>query len=209
MNNWRRKYYRVLDEARRRFGKRYGIDLDERFDPVRWLRSYSVPEPKVVWHGPRRVDEVANASPYECRTVDIWFDVPSQTKKEIENYKLRFKLQSPRSMRKKIFYPIEYDHVCMDILATGTGSPWGPLFCKHVYRGLKALDDANLPLVARCTFTPNQELLQEFHELDRDRNLSAVTKLEATFALLEDELRLRELPLLRRLNRRLKFLRRR
>jgi|GEM_PF-6730409 len=209
MSNWRREYYKVLDEERRRFGKKYGMELDERFDPIRWLRSYSLPEPKIVWHGPRRVDEIVNSTQYECRTVDIWFDVPSQSKKEVENYKLRLKLERPRNAKRAIFFPAEYDHVCMDTLATGTGSPWGPLFCKHVYRGLKALDDTNLPYVAKCTFTPNERLLTEFRRLDEDRSLSVVTKLRATFTLLEDELRLREVPSLRRLNRRLKFLKRR
>ncbi len=212
----KKAYLETLHNLQREFSKEYRIYLAESFDPRNWLKSKDV-EAKLIW--PRSVrEEYKNFKRGECKSLDFWFSVYSKRKEEI--YIFAIKYTPYQFSSSTIFFPSIYAHECPYTISWITSFGSLPIACKHVYAVLREVDEIikkeeneekekkeKIPIPESLFYPRSPEVWDIFESIEKDRKLSPEEKLKETFKLLEEGLYINELPKLRTLNRRLKFLR--
>jgi len=206
------QYIQALLNLQKDFSKRYYVSLDKSFDPRIWLRSKEV---KLGLNWPKDVTKEYEAFKRgECKSLDFAFFIFSNENKSDRlerRYFLTIKYSPYTSQHSSlIFYPTVYSHSCYfyEFQTVSLGKIY--LTCKHVYAALREVDAIakrfSLP-IEQSYFYPRSSFLQKrFEEIENSKEKAEV-KLERTFKLLEEELLIKELEDLRRLNRRLTYLR--
>jgi len=207
MEDWRKEYYKLLEQKRKLFGWKYKIELAEEFDPRRWARSYFFDKkPKIKWDNLNFYDECLE----EEKSIDIWLLIPSENDTKEYDFRIKYRPDTyNRGNNSSIikYYPYEFEHSCIDTFSTGTSGH--KLYCKHLYVALKFIDEEispNYREIAKITFTPNEEFLEEVKWIEKT-NAKASEKLEMVFKAMEKMLSLEEGFLLKMMNRRLANLR--
>jgi len=210
----RKNYLDNLRKLQRKFSDKYKIKLHSSFDPRSWLKSKNV---KVELYWPENEDEILKQ--YElfkkgkCKSIDFTFKVYSKDSKQ-ENSKSKYVMikYSPYKSRYSsilIFYPTLYHHSCHFCMFQTVSFGKDYITCKHVYASLAKVDEVAKRLllpIKESYFYPKSLTLQKRFEKIEESRIDAIGKLERTFLLLENELYIGELERLKRLNRRLEFL---
>lgn len=204
MQEWKKEYLNVLKYRKKLFEKDFGIKLHETFDPIRWIRGYRIKKPEIRWDNFKYYEE-ENSSTKKCEAIDIWMLVYSELDED-KDYMFRIKYK-PYG-RDKTFYPYEYEHCCDDTFSWGISGV--RLHCKHLYGVLVFIDENVIPKhlkirIAKTTFRPNQKFLSQAQKIVDSRE-KVPQKLELIFDLMSDELSLKEGYYLKRLNKRLEYL---
>jgi len=206
-----KQYIQTLLNLQKYFSSKYYVKLYESFDPRRWLRSKEV-KLELIWPS----DVMKEYEAFEkgkCKSLDFAFLVLSDennSDKLGRRYFLTIKYSPYTSQRSSlIFYPKVYSHSCYfyEFQTVSLGKIY--LTCKHVYAALREVDAIakrfSLP-VEQSYFYPRSPFLpRKFEEIEKSKDKAEV-KLERSFRLLEEELYINELDSLRRLNRRLRYL---
>jgi len=206
-----KQYIQTLINLQKDFSSKYYVNLYESFDPRRWLSSKEV-KLELIW--PKNVMEEYEAfEKGKCKSLDFAFLIYSDEDKSNKlerKYFLTIKYSPYTSqLSSLIFYPKVYSHSCYfyEFQTVSLGKIY--LTCKHVYAALREVDAIakrfSLP-IEQSYFYPRSPFLQrKFEEIEKSKE-KAEAKLEKTFRLLEEELYINELDSLRRLNRRLRYL---
>ena len=93
MRETRKAYLEKLNDWRVGFLKQHNIHISEKFDPMRWLRSYDVRNIVLRWpHNKKEIDKmVYQYYKGECGTLDFWFVIQS-TSEHGKSYDFTIKL---------------------------------------------------------------------------------------------------------------------
>jgi len=206
-----KQYIETLFKLKKEFSNKYYVNLHESFDPRIWLRSNEV-KLELIW--PKNVIEEYEAFERgECRSLDFAFLIYSDEDKSNKlgrKYFFTIKYSPYTSQHSSlIFYPKVYSHSCYfyEFQTVSLGKIY--LTCKHVYAALREVDAIakrfSLPIEQSYFYPRSPFLKRKFEEIEKSKE-KAEAKLEKTFRLLEEELYINELDSLRRLNRRLRYL---
>ena len=188
MEEWKKEYFKLLEDEKKLFGWKYKIELDEKFDPRRWVRSYfDSKKPSIRWSNLDFYEECLE----EEKSIDIWLLIPS--KEGEKNHELRIKYRPIYKIYNNLkYYPYEFEHSCDDTFSTGTSGH--PVYCKHLYKALLFIDEEITPKyreIVKSTFKPNDRFLNETKKIENER-IPAVKKIELIFDAMEKYLTLEE-----------------
>jgi len=210
-----RDYLRILRSYQDDFGKNYYIHIDKYFDPRVWLRSKDVTA-ELVW--PKDLLSQYNAFIRgDCSSLDFAFILYSPKSKTEEKYVLTIKYRpyaSKRSNNSRLitFYPYKFSHSCKFCNFQLVSFGGIEIYCKHLYAALREADSlakkyvSDGIVIAESMFYPrNQALFRELDVIERSK-IPAEEKLKRVFDLIEREMYIEELRLLKRLNQRISHL---
>lgn len=202
----KKSYLQALQYFQKEFSRKYGITLSENFDPRNWLKSRYV-EAVLIW--PKSIrEEYESFLKGKCRSLDFWFNVYSEGKEDLYLFAIKY---SPYKTSSTLFFPSIYAHECPYTISWITSFGYLPIACKHLFAVLREVDkiakQENIVIPQSFFYPRNESIFYQFEKIEKDRKLSPEEKLKETFKLLEEGLYINELPKLRTLNRRLKFLR--
>jgi hypothetical protein len=206
-----KQYIQTILNLQKDFSSKYYVNLYESFDPRRWLRSKGV-KLELIW--PKDfIKEYEAFEKDKCKSLDFAFLVFSDennSDKLGRRYFLTIKYAPYTSQRSYlIFYPKVYSNSCYfyEFQTVSLGKIY--LTCKHVYAALREVDAIakrfSLPVEQSYFYSRSPFLPRKFEEIEKSKDKAEV-KLERVFRLLEEELYINELDSLRRLNRRLRYL---
>jgi hypothetical protein len=201
----KKAYLKTLRNLQKEFSKKYRVYLAESFNPRNWLRSKDV-EVKLSW--PKDPgEEYESFKRGRCKSLDFWFKVYTKRKKE---YIFVIKYSPYYSPSSTIFFPSIYAHTCYYTSSLMISLGDISIVCKHVYAVLREIDEIakqeNIPIPESFFYPRDKNIFYRFESIEKDKKLTPKEKLKRTFNLLEEFLYINELPKLKILNQRLKYL---
>ena len=209
------EYVRILRSYQDKFRREYHAYIDRHFDPRTWLRSKNV-SAELIW--PKDLLSQYDAFRRgECSSIDFAFLLYSPKSKIGEKYVLTIKYKpyvskQSNTSRSTTFYPYGFSHSCKfcDFQLVSFGGI--EIYCKHLYAALREADslakryESDGIAIAESMFYPrNQALFRELDLIEKSK-VPAEEKLKRVFNLIEREMYIEELKLLKRLNQRVSHL---